>query len=475
MTTTTSENTKNQILLAWPTTACISTKRIINALIAKTYVNLLITLDDADDHAISKLGDEPCALWRHHLALVGNSEELLHSDWWNSNGERVVGSCCLLESLKAASSTDEGDAWVSAELLDVEDRCEEEVCEDLAVDVVGGRLGDGLALEVHLVPLAADVEGEVALAVWTSEVLREEGWSVVLLITLELLDGEVVLLDLGEELLVVELVLLDDAVVVDDAELGVSEDAGHEVAERLGASVLVASGLLALVPDVEGGGGTVVAVSDVDVWDLSEEFGDLVDALLIIDDPKLVIGVVEVEVGNAIWFASSKAPNVLTELVELLTVVSKEDRANVSILDVNSLGAVDFWSVASLLVLLDEALSILLAGEEGVETNLGVIAKLSAVSVVGWLVRADKKVISNPLLEELSALFVDAVICSVNTWEGNFWTIDMDQAFFALFAHLGSLLTGDNIVWWGDNISHLFLRRNIATEWFNNDARHILK
>ena len=61
-------------------------------------------------------------------------------------------------------------------------------------------------------------------------------------------------------------------------------------------------------------------------------------------------------------------------------------------------------------------------------------AKLGTICVESWLVVADKKLIIDPFLEEFSALLVDAVLCLLNTWEGDFWAVNVDNALWTLLS-----------------------------------------
>jgi len=105
----------------------------------------------------------------------------------------------------------------------------------------------------------------------------------------------------------------------------------------------------------------MMAIGDVEGGDLEVELLDVLDAGLVVDDPELVLGVVEIEMSNAIRFSGGKGAGVVSELAVCLSTVCEENAADVSVLDIDCLGSIGFWSGTGLLVLLDEALEILLA------------------------------------------------------------------------------------------------------------------
>ena len=97
---------------------------------------------------------------------------------------------------------------------------------------------------------------------------------------------------------------------------------------------------------------------------------DLLNLLFVIDEPELVVCVIEVEVGNTVSWALNELLDVITKFLVSGTTIGKEDRADVGVLDSDCLCAVLFWSLTCLLVLLNEAIVVLLAREKRIETNL---------------------------------------------------------------------------------------------------------
>ena len=229
-----------------------------------------------DNEARAQFRLEPSGLWRHNVASVGNVDDLFHGN--GIECESNLHFAVVHATFQLAEATDtanEVDALVGAEVLDAEDGVQDMVGKDLDIQnsdrivvVIFASLGG------HLVPMTIEVHA----------VFVQLGGFVDLGTHIF---NNVSVAQFGEELLLGQTVeVLYYAVVVNDVELVVGEDNGHEVVVLFLASV---SGvvLFFLLSNESGGSAAVVTVGDVHCGNLLvEDFNEFVDEFAIIDNPE---------------------------------------------------------------------------------------------------------------------------------------------------------------------------------------------
>ena len=181
---------------------------------------------------------KPCGLGRHDVAGVGDVDDLLHAHGIERESDfHLTAIDATFQLAEAADTANEVDALVGAEVLDAQNLVEDKVAEDGDIQhadgivvIVGagfGRQAVPHALDVHrevvelvglVLGVALAVAGELALA----------GAAIFGAVALAF-DVEVLLQSLEEVLGAKAVEVFHDAVVVDDVQLVVGEDDGHEV------------------------------------------------------------------------------------------------------------------------------------------------------------------------------------------------------------------------------------------------------
>lgn len=324
-----------------------------------------------DYEAGAELGLEPGGLRGHDVACVSNVDDLLHAHGIEGEGDLHLAVVdATFQLAEATDAADEVDALVSSEVLDAEHLVEDKVREDGDVEHADGVVVVvGTGLGGHLVPVAVEIHavlmqlgGLVDLGAHVSELVA-------------LAHG-------GDELLLGEAVeVLDHAVVVDDVELVVGEDDGHEVVVLLLAGV-VGVLLLLLLSHEGGGGAAVVAVGDVHGGNLLvEDVDELGDGGLVVDDPEAM--------AEAVFLGDEVIDGLLGgdaghDLVDAGDGgVGEEDGLDVGVGDAHVFHAVLFLVLAGELVFLDNFVDIVLAVGAGDDAVLPLSVGILGVHALG--------------------------------------------------------------------------------------------
>ena len=254
--------------------------------------------------------------------------------------------------------------------------------------------------------------------------------------------------DRGQEGLgAVAVEILHHAVVVHDLELIVGEDHGHEALIGLVAVHGQALGLgfgAAGLPIADGGGGAVVAVSDVEGLHAVEEVDQLVDHGLARDHPD--------RVADAVRRHHVIDRHLLADVVHDVVdvghgAVGEEDRLSVGGLLGDVAGAVVLLVLAGELVALDGAVLILFHGAEAHQACLDMVAHALLVDVEAGGVLLEERAAGDEAAQVGDALGVDLVRVDIDAHEQvDLRTPHMEEGVGIALGQLGGLLGVHHVI-----------------------------
>ena len=192
--------------------------------------------------------------------------------------------------------------------------------------------------------------------------------------------------------------VFDYAVVVDDVELIIGEANGQEEAVFLVAGMMGVL-LLAFVAHQGGGSATVVSVSDVHSRNLSDQFGDAFDIIIVINDPELMAKAFWLGYEVVFGLFGSIASDDSIQFVHVF--VGEEDGLDVGVVDAHVFHTVFLFVAACELVFLDAAGHIVFKPCSYYQAILRSIAHGLGIYVIAFF-----RVLNQPsvLLEEIKML-----------------------------------------------------------------------
>src|SRR5690606_14465948 len=372
-----------------------------------TYVPILtidISIENMHKQPTLQLRLKPRGFGRHHLPRIRNRHQALDGGWVQCEGHfPFAGVDTLLQFTQAADATDEVDALVAARVVDAQQRGQQIVLQDADIEAADGvvlapQAGEGF----ELVPAAA----AVAAAQVHGELVGVGGLGG----GVDFADVEAGL-DFLQELVVAEAVeVLDDAVVVEDVHLVVGEDhRGELVVGVLAGVVRVLS--LAQVLDALGRRGAMVAVGDVEAFDLVELGLQLLDYAVVADGPEHVAGLV---VGDEVISGLAGDDAVDQGVDGRAGAVGEEHGADLGAEGVDVVDAVIFLVGPGELVLLDQILFV--GGDRGGgdQADLFVAAHHLFVDVEAGVGVALHDALVDELLQVGGAALVDAHVVGID-------------------------------------------------------------
>ena len=279
------------------------------------------------------------------------------------------------------------------------------------------------------------------------------------------LDHEM-LVEAAEELLVREAVqVLHHAVVIDNRQLVGRETDRHEVIIFLVAPVV---GILLCLfsPHKGGGGGTMVAVGNIERRNLGEQLRDTTDICLIVDDPE---GMAEAVVGSHKIILRRAGGIFRHELVQLGIVgIGKEDRLDIRVIDADVLHAVLLFVATRELVLFDDPVHIVRDIGPDDETVLRLAVHSLGINVIALLLVLDQPTTLLEETEVVGGLLIDTRIVLVGAdGEIDFGFDNMIQRFFIALGLATRFIRIKHIVRAGNHLSNQVFGRTEAAERFN--------
>ena len=157
-----------------------------------------------------------------------------------------------------------------------------------------------------------------------------------------------------------------------------------------------------LSADTGRGGSTVVTVSDIESLDITvEKPGDLVDGLVVVDDPELVAEVILI---HEVIFRLPQ-DGLGDDLVQdVVVLVGEENRLDVGVLDADMDHAVVFFVLAGELVLLDLSGSVVIGVGAKHKTILGAALHGLGIDIITLLGIPAEPSLGLPGLEILDSL-----------------------------------------------------------------------
>ena len=279
------------------------------------------------------------------------------------------------------------------------------------------------------------------------------------------LDHEM-LVEAAEELLVREAVqVLHHAVVIDNRQLVGRETDRHEVIIFLVAPVV---GILLCLfsPHKGGGGGTMVAVGDIERRNLGKQLRDAVDIRLIVDNPE---GMAKAVVGSHEIILRRASGIFRHELVQLGIVgIGKEDRLDIRVIDADVLHAVLLFVATRELVLFDDPVHIVRDIGPDDETVLRLAVHRLGINVIALLLVLDQPTTLLEETEVVGGLLIDTRIVLVGAdGEIDFGFDNMIQRFFIALGLATRFIGIKHIVRAGNHLSNQVFGRTEAAERFN--------
>ena len=285
------------------------------------------------------------------------------------------------------------------------------------------------------------------------------------------LDHEM-LVEAAEELLVREAVqVLHHAIVIDNRQLVGREANRHKVVVLLVAPVVGI--LLSLFgTHKSGGGGTMVAVGDIECRNLGEQLRDTTDICLIVDDPE---GMAEAVVGSHKIILRRAGGIFRHELVQLGIVgIGKEDRLDIRVIDADVLHAVLLFVATRELVLFDDPVHIVRDIGPDDETVLRLAVHRLGINVIALLLVLDQPATLLEETEVVGGLLIDTRIVLVGAdGEIDFGFDNMIQRFFIALGLATRFIGIKHIVRAGNHLSNQVFGRTEAAERF--DGSHFKK